>query len=112
MVSNIIVINVNIKLYTKQLCRGTSVSNMVEPPSSSVINVHLKLFAAVQWIHICKYMKEWGFKCEYCDYQIGDQGSLRKHITLVHKEDVYKCALCDFTANYKIQITNHSRNKH
>ena len=52
------------------------------------------------------------FKCEYCDYQIGDQGSLRKHIILVHKEDVYKCDLCDFTANYKIRITNHSRNKH
>ena len=75
-----------IKLYKKQLCLGTNVSNMVEYPNSSVTNVHFNLFTGVEWVYICKNMDGWRFKCEYCDYKVGDQGSFRKHIILVYQE--------------------------
>jgi hypothetical protein len=52
------------------------------------------------------------FRCDMCDKEYGNHGSLTKHKQVQHKGVRYGCDLCDHIATQKGNLTTHKQSQH
>ncbi|KAJ8966178.1 hypothetical protein NQ317_006897 [Molorchus minor] len=75
--------------------KGSDVKNEVELPVSS---------------EKCERKEVEMYKCEVCEYQTKQKGTLKRHLVL-HKDisevQMFKCKMCDFQTKYKENVKRH-----
>ena len=58
------------------------------------------------------HLKNFGFKCRYCDKSLFTLTNLRRHIAVSHEQILaYKCTLCSKRFGYLNNLTQHLRNQ-
>ncbi|UYV73153.1 hypothetical protein LAZ67_10001978 [Cordylochernes scorpioides] len=99
-----------LKLPTRPVSRHTAISTQII--SHSNVNIAtLKLPTSNILKHRYIHTGNKPFKCEYCDFKIAHQVSLKKHLNIHAGNKPFKCEYCDFRTTYKNALVNH-KNAH
>ena len=73
---------------------------------------YLEIHSSTPAYYICSWKKR-PFKCEVCDFRCSEKGTLKKHVSSVHKKrKSFKCTLCGNSSSRNHHLKTHIESVH